>query len=212
MATIEQQVVQHWTHGSLEEAIRAVFTRDTIAPSPPGAPAVGNRTRTGVAIAWTASTDNIGVAGYGYPVEAQPPGTAVTERIGAAVSGAATTGLLGGVPLLGGEDAGVAQQLEPLADDVGETIDTLEAARHARRQGSQVIAVTNTVGSSLAREADGVLQPSVGCRSQKLAPATAHVQDRRGRHGPLAELHSHHDASADVGAAERSHRARSCSD
>ena len=28
----------------------------------------------------------------------------------------------------------------------GETIDTLEAARHARRQGSQVIAVTNTVG------------------------------------------------------------------
>ena len=45
-------------------SIRAVFTRDTVAPSPPGAPAVGNRTRTGVAIAWTASTDNIGVVGY----------------------------------------------------------------------------------------------------------------------------------------------------
>ncbi|HEU4529224.1 MAG TPA: glutamine--fructose-6-phosphate transaminase (isomerizing), partial [Actinomycetota bacterium] len=29
----------------------------------------------------------------------------------------------------------------------GETIDTLEAARHAKRQGSRVIAVTNTVGS-----------------------------------------------------------------
>ncbi|MGZ8595899.1 MAG: glutamine--fructose-6-phosphate transaminase (isomerizing), partial [Actinomycetota bacterium] len=44
----------------------------------------------------------------------------------------------------------------------GETIDTLEAARHARRQGSQVIAVTNTVGSSLAREADGVLYTHAG--------------------------------------------------
>ena len=44
----------------------------------------------------------------------------------------------------------------------GETIDTLEAARHARRQGSQVIAMTNTVGSSLAREADGVLYTHAG--------------------------------------------------
>jgi glutamine---fructose-6-phosphate transaminase (isomerizing) len=44
----------------------------------------------------------------------------------------------------------------------GETIDTLQAARHARRQGSQVIAVTNTVGSSLAREADGVLYTHAG--------------------------------------------------
>jgi glutamine---fructose-6-phosphate transaminase (isomerizing) len=53
----------------------------------------------------------------------------------------------------------------------GETIDTLEAARHARRQGSQVIAVTNTVGSSLAREADGVLYthagPEIGVASTK---------------------------------------------
>jgi glucosamine--fructose-6-phosphate aminotransferase (isomerizing) len=44
----------------------------------------------------------------------------------------------------------------------GETIDTLEAARHARRQGSHVIAVTNTVASSLAREADGVLYTHAG--------------------------------------------------
>ena len=44
----------------------------------------------------------------------------------------------------------------------GETIDTLEAARHARRQGSQVLAVTNTVGSSLAREADGVFYTHAG--------------------------------------------------
>ena len=44
----------------------------------------------------------------------------------------------------------------------GETIDTLEAARHARRQGSPLLAVTNTVGSSLAREADGVIYMHAG--------------------------------------------------
>jgi glucosamine--fructose-6-phosphate aminotransferase (isomerizing) len=44
----------------------------------------------------------------------------------------------------------------------GETIDTLEAARHAARQGSRVLAVTNTVGSSLAREADGVMYTHAG--------------------------------------------------
>jgi len=44
----------------------------------------------------------------------------------------------------------------------GETIDTLEAARHASHQGSHVIAVTNTVGSSLAREAEGVLYTHAG--------------------------------------------------
>jgi glucosamine--fructose-6-phosphate aminotransferase (isomerizing) len=53
----------------------------------------------------------------------------------------------------------------------GETIDTLEAARHAARQGSQVLAVTNTVGSSLAREADGVFYthagPEIGVAASK---------------------------------------------
>jgi glucosamine--fructose-6-phosphate aminotransferase (isomerizing) len=44
----------------------------------------------------------------------------------------------------------------------GETIDTLEAARHAGRQGSRVLAVTNTVGSSLAREADAVMYTHAG--------------------------------------------------
>jgi glucosamine--fructose-6-phosphate aminotransferase (isomerizing) len=44
----------------------------------------------------------------------------------------------------------------------GETIDTLEAVRHARRQESHVIAITNTVGSSIAREADGVLYTHAG--------------------------------------------------
>jgi glucosamine--fructose-6-phosphate aminotransferase (isomerizing) len=36
----------------------------------------------------------------------------------------------------------------------GETADTLEAVRHARRQRAWVLAVTNTVGSSIARESD----------------------------------------------------------
>ncbi|HYG71398.1 MAG TPA: glutamine--fructose-6-phosphate transaminase (isomerizing), partial [Actinomycetota bacterium] len=44
----------------------------------------------------------------------------------------------------------------------GETIDTLEAARHAARQGSHVLAVTNTVGSSLAREAQAVMYTHAG--------------------------------------------------
>src|SRR5437870_5721711 len=44
----------------------------------------------------------------------------------------------------------------------GETIDTLEAARHARHPQSRVLAITNTVGSSLAREADGVFYTHAG--------------------------------------------------
>jgi glutamine---fructose-6-phosphate transaminase (isomerizing) len=44
----------------------------------------------------------------------------------------------------------------------GETIDTLEAIRHAGRQQSHVIAITNTVGSSIARESDGVLYTHAG--------------------------------------------------
>ncbi|HXF57004.1 MAG TPA: glutamine--fructose-6-phosphate transaminase (isomerizing) [Actinomycetota bacterium] len=44
----------------------------------------------------------------------------------------------------------------------GETIDTLEAVRHAARQGSRVIAITNTVGSSIAREAHAVLYQHAG--------------------------------------------------
>ena len=53
----------------------------------------------------------------------------------------------------------------------GETIDTLEAFRHARRQGSHGIAITNTVGSSVAREADGILfthaGPEIGVAATK---------------------------------------------
>ncbi|MFN2614323.1 MAG: glutamine--fructose-6-phosphate transaminase (isomerizing), partial [Actinomycetota bacterium] len=39
----------------------------------------------------------------------------------------------------------------------GETIDTLEAVRFARAQRAKVVAVTNVVGSSIARESDAVL-------------------------------------------------------
>jgi len=53
----------------------------------------------------------------------------------------------------------------------GETIDTLEAVRHARHQQSHVIAITNTVGSSISREADGILYthagPEVGVATTK---------------------------------------------
>jgi glucosamine--fructose-6-phosphate aminotransferase (isomerizing) len=44
----------------------------------------------------------------------------------------------------------------------GETADTLAAARYVREHGSRVVAVCNIVGSSLAREADGVLFTRAG--------------------------------------------------
>ena len=59
-------------------------------------------------------------------------------------------------PVLGPETLTIA------VSQSGETIDTLEAARHAARQGSRVLAVTNTVGSSLAREAQGVMYTHAG--------------------------------------------------
>jgi glucosamine--fructose-6-phosphate aminotransferase (isomerizing) len=53
----------------------------------------------------------------------------------------------------------------------GETIDTLEAVRHAKEQGSRVFAITNTVGSSVSREADAVMYthagPEVGVAATK---------------------------------------------
>ena len=44
----------------------------------------------------------------------------------------------------------------------GETIDTIAAAQHARDQGAPVIAVSNVVGSTLARAADAVLYTRAG--------------------------------------------------
>jgi glucosamine--fructose-6-phosphate aminotransferase (isomerizing) len=44
----------------------------------------------------------------------------------------------------------------------GETADTLAAAREARSRGGRLLAVTNVVGSSLSREAEGVLYTWAG--------------------------------------------------
>ncbi|MEK7222513.1 MAG: glutamine--fructose-6-phosphate transaminase (isomerizing) [Nitrospirota bacterium] len=53
----------------------------------------------------------------------------------------------------------------------GETADTLAAVRHARQQGAQVVSICNVVGSSLARESEGVLYthagPEIGVASTK---------------------------------------------
>ncbi|RFT31235.1 glutamine--fructose-6-phosphate aminotransferase, partial [Gardnerella vaginalis] len=44
----------------------------------------------------------------------------------------------------------------------GETMDTLMALRHAREQGSRVLAICNTQGSSIPRESDAVLYTHAG--------------------------------------------------
>jgi len=44
----------------------------------------------------------------------------------------------------------------------GETADTLAALREAREQGSRTVSICNVVGSSLARESDGVLYTRAG--------------------------------------------------
>jgi len=44
----------------------------------------------------------------------------------------------------------------------GETADTLAALREAKRQGARVLAITNVVGSSVAREADHVILTMAG--------------------------------------------------
>jgi hypothetical protein len=61
-------------------SIRAVFSRDATAPGAPGTPVVGKRTRTSIAVAWTASTDNVGVSGYRiYLNDASAGDTKATE-------------------------------------------------------------------------------------------------------------------------------------
>lgn len=53
----------------------------------------------------------------------------------------------------------------------GETADTISAARLAKSQGSQMVAICNTMGSTLAREANGALYtrcgPEIGVASTK---------------------------------------------
>ncbi len=44
----------------------------------------------------------------------------------------------------------------------GETMDTIMAVRHAQQQGASVVAIVNTQGSTIAREADAVLYTRAG--------------------------------------------------
>ncbi|GMA88091.1 hypothetical protein GCM10025868_33410 [Angustibacter aerolatus] len=44
----------------------------------------------------------------------------------------------------------------------GETMDTLMAVRHAREQGAKVVAIVNTHGSTIPREADAVIYTHAG--------------------------------------------------
>jgi glucosamine--fructose-6-phosphate aminotransferase (isomerizing) len=59
-------------------------------------------------------------------------------------------------PLIGRQTLAVA------ISQSGETADTLAAAREARGRGARVLAITNVVGSTLAREADDVLYTRAG--------------------------------------------------
>ena len=53
----------------------------------------------------------------------------------------------------------------------GETADTIGAAKAARSKGAPILAITNVVGSALARESTGLLQmhagPEIGVASTK---------------------------------------------
>jgi len=44
----------------------------------------------------------------------------------------------------------------------GETIDTIQATREAQRRGAHVVAISNIVDSSMAREADAVIYTRAG--------------------------------------------------
>jgi fibronectin type III domain protein/List-Bact-rpt repeat protein len=55
-------------------SIRAAFTRDATAPTAPGVPVIGSRTRSSIAISWGASTDNVRVAGYRVYLNDAPAG------------------------------------------------------------------------------------------------------------------------------------------
>jgi glucosamine--fructose-6-phosphate aminotransferase (isomerizing) len=61
--------------------------------------------------------------------------------------------------------------LQVLISQSGETADTLAAVRESRKKGAFLLAITNVVGSSLVRQADGVLYthagPEIGVASTK---------------------------------------------
>jgi glucosamine--fructose-6-phosphate aminotransferase (isomerizing) len=68
-------------------------------------------------------------------------------------------------PLIGRSDLLIA------ISQSGETADTLAAAREGKRQGARMVSICNVVGSTLARESDGVLYthagPEIGVASTK---------------------------------------------
>jgi glucosamine--fructose-6-phosphate aminotransferase (isomerizing) len=68
----------------------------------------------------------------------------------------------------------------------GETVDTLQAMRHAKADGARVVVVSNVVDSSMAREADGVLYtragPEVGVAATKTVIAQIVALELLGLH------------------------------
>jgi glucosamine--fructose-6-phosphate aminotransferase (isomerizing) len=77
----------------------------------------------------------------------------------------------------------------------GETADTLEAVRHARRQRAWVLAVSNTVGSSITRESDATFYtrggPEVAVASTKAVMAQLVAMYLVGLH--LAQVRGYRD-------------------
>ena len=59
-------------------SIRAAFTRDATAPTTPGTPVIGSRTRSSIAISWAESTDNVRVTGYRIYLNDAPAGDTPT--------------------------------------------------------------------------------------------------------------------------------------
>ena len=59
-------------------SIRAAFTKDATAPTTPGTPVIGSRTRSSIAISWAGSTDNVRVAGYRVYLNDAPAGETQT--------------------------------------------------------------------------------------------------------------------------------------
>ena len=60
----------------------------------------------------------------------------------------------------------------------GETMDTIQAVRHAREQDSKVLAIVNTYGSTIAREADAVLYTHAGPEVAEYLDNLAAMPDR----------------------------------
>ena len=76
----------------------------------------------------------------------------------------------------------------------GETIDTLEALKYAKRQGAKCLSVINVKGSSIARESDYVLYtaagPEIAVASTKAYTTQLSVDDlmKAGHDGTLEEV------------------------